>query len=95
MSCSHLHVELLIKNHESLNLKVHTNGCFVVSVKQISTVSRKEKEISYCQLNQQQLDRTVHSEAKIQIAIIRDGESLATGNNPDLNYVMDILTSSY
>ena len=39
----HLHVELLIKDHESLNLKVHTNGCFIVSVKQITTVSTKEK----------------------------------------------------
>ena len=58
MSCLHLHVELLIKNHESLNLKVHTNGCFVVSVKQISTVSTKERGNSYCQLYQQQLNRT-------------------------------------
>ena len=29
----HLHVKLLIKNHESFNLKIYANGCFVVSVK--------------------------------------------------------------
>ena len=42
MLCLHLHVELLIKDHETLNLKVYTNGCFVISIKQIATVPAKD-----------------------------------------------------
>lgn len=38
----HLHVKLLIKNHESFNLKIYANGCFVVSVKQVTTVPAKQ-----------------------------------------------------
>ena len=72
MSCSHLHVELLIKNHESLNLKVHTNGCFVVSVKQIATVSTKERDTVLSAL--QTTVGQDWSDAKLQIAIIRDGD---------------------
>ena len=73
MFCSHLHVELLIKNHESLNFKVHTNGCFVVSVKQIATVSAEEKGNSYCQLYKQQMDRT-EVMLNYKVPFIRDGD---------------------
>ena len=80
MFCSHLHVELLIKNHESLNFKVHTNGCFVVSVKQIATVSAKEKGNSYCQLYKQQMDRT---EVMLNYKVPLSGMvTLVTGKNP-------------
>ena len=91
MFCSHLHVELLIKNHESLNLKVHTNGCFVVSVKQIATVSTKEKGNSYCQLYKQQMDRT---EGILNYKFPSSGKvTLVTGNNLIIifNYVMAML----
>ena len=77
MFYSHLHVELLIKNHESLNFKVHTNGCFVVSVKQIATVSAKEKENSYYK-----------TEAMLNYKFPLSGKvTLVTGNNPVIIFI--------
>ena len=95
MSCSHLHVELLIKNHESLNLKVHTNGCFVVPVKQIATVSTEEKGYSSVSYYKQQLDRT---EVMLNNKLPLSGMvTLVSGKNPIIiifnSVLMAILSS--
>ena len=41
--CLHLYVELLVKNCESFNLKVNTYSCFVVPIKQVSTIPAKDQ----------------------------------------------------